>query len=113
MYGLDEKIDLSFLANRKILRIQCGDFQTQLHFDGDIIISIEGAVSMDGKLYVDTKSVNLALSGLSGNIVLRVVNTGNGDLLLQFIDNKFLTIHDSKESYESYSISWPGGTIVV
>lgn len=113
MYGLDEKTDLRFLANRKILEIQTSDFQAQIHLDENVTISIESAISVDGKRYVDMREINLVLACLAGAKVAHAVNFGNGDISLQLADRRILTIYDSNRDFESYSITWNGGTIIV
>jgi hypothetical protein len=58
MYGLSADVDLAFMSNRKLTQIRVGEFQTQLCFDGDVIISAEGRVSINGHPYDDFRSMS-------------------------------------------------------
>jgi hypothetical protein len=42
-----------------------------------------------------------------------VKNPGTGDLELTMANGAALVVHDSKREYESYSVTWKGGTLIV
>jgi hypothetical protein len=43
----------------------------------------------------------------------RALSAGTGDLVLKMSDGRELVVHDSSKEYESYTITWKGGTLVV
>jgi hypothetical protein len=110
MYGLSPDIDLSFLAGRQLEQLCLGQYQVQLRFDGDVEISIEGEFTFDGtRREVGEGHVLHVLLGLK---IDAVRHEGDGDVALS-LGQHALTIHDSKEHYESYQLYAPGRNIIV
>jgi hypothetical protein len=107
MNGLPATIDWVFLIGRTLQQVAFGQYQLQLRFDGGIWIDVEGKVTIDG-MSADAES----LRGLVGVRIDSVGRKGPGDLVIS-LGGRSLTLHDSNEQYESYTIGAPGLHIVV
>jgi hypothetical protein len=108
MYGLPKDTDLTFLVRTKLEHVEVTEYQAQLHFTGDVCISIEGDCLIDnGPVDYET------LRSLVGKTVFGVTIQDEGRLNLIFHDGQRLSILDSNDQYESYQITAPGVTIVV
>ena len=44
MYAIPKDVDWSFMLGKALIQVCYGQYQTQLRFDGDVSISIEGNV---------------------------------------------------------------------
>lgn len=108
MYGLPKDTDLTFFLRKKLERVDVGEFQAQLHFAGDICLSVEG------EAHVDNRKVEFSdLGRLEGSTVFGVTIQEGGRMNLVFTDGRRLGVLDSNADYESYQITAPGVTIVV
>lgn len=114
MYGLPEDVDLSFLDGRVLEQVAVGQHQTQLRFEDQVTISIEGEVTIDGARGVGIDA-GARLVRLVGRSVERVARIAPGDLCLAFAGEPHaaITIHDRSDGYESYTIDGPRGLVVV
>ena len=113
MYGLEKTIDLSFLAKRRLEQIRIGEYQIELCFDSGIAIAVQGAVTYEGERREDLPSVGKELVNILGGEVVKAERVGRGDLRIVFSSGRSVIIHDSNESYESYTIRGPDCLIVV
>jgi hypothetical protein len=113
MYGLDRTVSISFLVERKVEQICVGEFQSQIRFDEDVVISVEGDVTIDGQRYGGPRASAGSLLALLGTRISGAKNPGNGDIELTMANGCALTVHDSEREHESYSVTWQGGTLVV
>lgn len=113
MYGLNASVKTDFLVGRKLTQVRIGEFQVQLCFDEDVIIAAEGAVSIDGQRYEDPRRMSAPLASLLGGVTIRADNPGTGDLVVKMVGGRDVIVHDSKPAYESYTVTWKGGTLVV
>jgi hypothetical protein len=113
MHGLDPTVSVAFLLGRKIEQICIGTFQSQIQLDEDVVISVEGALTLDNHHYDEPLSSVSALVSLLGTRIIEAKNPGTGDLELRMASGSLLIVHDSKRGYESYSVTWKGGTLVV
>jgi hypothetical protein len=83
-----------------------------MHFDGNIGVSIECDVTVDGVRSVGVHAARLLLATI-GKTLEHVDVVGRGDLRLLFTGGPDVIIHDSNEGSESYTIDTPKGLIVV
>ncbi len=113
MYGLSADVNLDFLANRQLIQVRVGEYQIQLCFDDDVIISVEGKVTVNGNAYDDSRSMSAPLVATLGANILKTTSPGNGDLVINMSNGDAIVIHDSSQQSESYSVTWKDGTIVV
>ncbi|MFN0104502.1 MAG: hypothetical protein ACKV2U_20745 [Bryobacteraceae bacterium] len=108
-YGMAKDNDLTFLLRKHLEKVDVGEYQAQLHFQGSICISIEGECKLDKKTIAYAE-----LKQLVGNSVSGVTSQDEGTTNLFFADGKRLSILDSNSpNYESYQITAPGVAIVV
>jgi len=115
MYGLDARIDLSFLRGRELQQVAVGLYQVQFHFDEDLAICIEGEFRYsDGDREVlwrqepNSSSAAASTVALLGAAIRGFTASQDGTLRLEFSNGHRLTIFDSSKDYESYSITRPG-----
>jgi hypothetical protein len=121
MYGLKNSIDLSFLAGREVQHVSIGVYQVWFGFDDDITISAHSEfVYFDGQSErtwrpKEPGAEHIAAStvALLGSTIQNYEGQPDGTLILNFSNGSRLTILDSYEQYESYTITRPGQTIVV
>lgn len=118
MHGLDTKIDLSFLKGREVIQVAIGIHDVQFVFDKDVRISITGSfryVSREGSSEWQPGAPEAAAPAirLLGATVERVYGRKDGTLDLELSTGDCLTILDNSKEYESYTITYPGRTIVV
>lgn len=112
MYGLSEDVDLSFFIGRRLEQVCLGEYQVQLRFDADTVVSIDDSEytyrgmrrsSRDGRELVE----------LVGRSCTAAAREGEGDLRLDFA-HEVLVIHDSNAPhYESYTIRHGDDPVVV
>jgi hypothetical protein len=114
VHGLPEHVDLSFLEGLVLEQVAVGQFQTQLRFEDRVTISIEGEVTIDGARRVGVDA-GARLVWLVGRSVQRAGRAAPGDLCLAFAGEPvaMITVHDSNDEYESYTIEGPRGLVVV
>jgi hypothetical protein len=120
MYGLKKEIDLSFLIGPEVIQVAIGSFQVQFHFLENISIYVEGEFRYFDGIEEWTWRQDPALASIASRTVgllgasIEAFNANeNGTLILNFSNKHRLTILDSSEMYESYSITRPGQMIVV
>jgi hypothetical protein len=118
MYGLDSKIDLSFLRGREVIPVAIGIHDVQFAFDKDIRFSVTGLfryASRESSFEWQPGAPQSAAPALRllGATVERISGQEDGTLKLLFSTGDCLTVLDNRKEYESYVISAPGTTIVV
>lgn len=112
MYGLSTEIDLAFLVGHTLREVHPGAYQVRMVFDRDLEIAIECECRVDGAMR-SLEDLAAALSPFVGRSVKEAEHRGNGSLHLTFELGGALTLLDGNEQFESYNISWNGGSIVV
>ena len=114
MYGLKADVSTAFLVGKKLIQVRIGEFQVQLCFEeDDVVIAADCNVSIDDQRYEEMRALAEPLASLLGTVTSRVDNPGNGDLVLRMSNGRSVVFHDSNAEYESYTVSWKGGYIVV
>ena len=113
MYGLPKDFDGSFLVGRTLEMVCFSQNQVYLHFDEDIIITIESAFSCNTEQVVDVPVQDSNLMRLVGSAVSVVQGDTNGTLSLLFDNGQTVKVYDTTKQYESYTISYGGKTIIV
>ena len=117
-YGLAKTIDLSCLKEKELIQIAVGVHQVQFHFDADICISVENTFFHYWKEESwrwnsgDVLGASSVLA-LIGNKVTDISVSSPDTLWLDFSNEHRLAILDDSRQYESFTITWPGTTIVV
>jgi hypothetical protein len=112
MHGLPADVDLRWLERAAVLQVAVGEYQTQVHLDGETTLCIEGDVTFNGVRCPILRAAPGMVS-LVGKRIIRAEPVRPGDLNLVFDDGTALIVHDSNRTYESYSIEHPGGSIIV
>lgn len=106
MYGLPKDFDGSFLVGRTLEMVCFSQNQVYLHFDDDIIITVERALSYNTAQVVDVPVQDSSLMGLVGSAVSVVQGGTDGTLSLPFDNGQTVKVYDTSKQYESYSISY-------
>jgi hypothetical protein len=118
MYGLDKSVDISFLTDRVLIQLCLGKHDVILHFDSDVTISVQGAItvfnsqewlSRDG---MESKWL-YSLFELLDMRVVESINCGSGEVELVFDRGRKIRLVDNDRHYESYQITAPGIVLVV
>ena len=113
MHGLPNSIELSFFDGRRLEQLRIGEHQIELVFGEDVSVSVEAAISLEGERREDLRAAGKELTDLLGCELAGAKRRGRGDLMLLFANGRRVVIHDSNEAYESYTITKPGGLVVV
>lgn len=107
MYGIGG--DFSFLCGRRVLVSRKLAFQTQILLEGGVEISIEGEWKLDSS----PLSGRVTDGEIVGSVVVDAVVENDRTLALHLSIGATLRMFDSKEHFESFTISAPGKFIVV
>jgi hypothetical protein len=118
MYGLPLNTDLDFLVGKELMQVCLGRYQSVLHFEGQLTITLECGFQVrlrGGHRHQERskRSQTNRLSRLLGNKIVQVTNNGGGELTLAFSNGSVLVVSDTNSEYESYQIADPTHTIVV
>jgi len=119
MYGLDRSISFQFLVGKELLQLCIGLYQLILNFTEHVVITAECIIRMtntDGsvvELSSDKPELSKQLVCLLGSTVENVVFEDHGELTLVFSQGYKLTITDSNEDEESFTITTPDQEIIV
>ncbi|NVB41873.1 hypothetical protein G6O69_28835 [Pseudenhygromyxa sp. WMMC2535] len=112
MHGLSIDTDLAFLVGRNLQAIAGDDYQMRLVFDEGVEITLECDCEIDGTR-TPLPAQAQALSPFVGCSIRSHEHGGDGSVRLVFDRLGELTLLDANKEFESYNISWKGGTIVV
>jgi hypothetical protein len=117
MYGLTSEVDLSFLAGAQLEQVAVGQNEVILNLSSRISIMIASDLRLSrpddpGDPITDSPTAGAALLVLLGATVLKATGA-DGTLTLGWSDGSTLAIFDSWPNYESYTITYQGGVIVV
>lgn len=112
MFGLSPEIDLAFLVGRSVREVHADAYQVRIVFDEGLEIAIECECEVDGAV-LSLEDLGPALSSFVGRSVQKAEHRGSGSVLLTFDLGRSLALLDANEQYESYNITWKGGSIVV
>lgn len=109
MNGIPEKISESLLVAAKLIQVCIGENETILHFDNGTSVTLECDVSLvvgrgSTKQLSGSVATGAALLPLLGAGILAVDRKTQRDLVIQFERDAIVTLHDSNEHYESFSI---------
>ena len=121
MYGLPYDFDGTKLVGRSLLQACFGLYQLQLHFDGDLAISVESAVAYKQDPTGDLKRISVPdipgspppLLKLLGRKIVNVVGDDKGTLTLEFDDGQMFQCLEEGDKYESYQINIGKNLIIV
>jgi hypothetical protein len=122
MYGLPEKIDLNFLKGKSLLQVCIGQNEIILHFEDDesdsVSITIQSYIEVNSDIKEIEKFENIIEAGRAcceslGQKITTIYPQTNGTLKLEFDSKNFIIIYDDSKKYESYSIKYKNGLVVV
>jgi hypothetical protein len=120
MYGLNDNIDLSILNGSELTQVTIGLYQVAFNFFKNVAVSVEGKfVYFDGETewtwehkqtscFVAARTV-----ALLGATIQSFERNTDGTLVLFFSNGHRLTVLDPTKEFESYTVTWPGHTVVV
>jgi hypothetical protein len=117
MYGLPADFDCSFFNGRTVEMICISANQIYLHFDQEVVLTVEGRYSIEDSTSAVLKSVrvpeiDVALFDIIEQSVLRSIAETNGTLTLFFQNGYIIKCYDDTELYEAYRIQ-NGGSITI
>lgn len=119
MHGIDKKISYDFLIGKEVLQLCLGLYQLIFNFSDQLVISTECSLSLkllDGTL-IEVSSGNPESAGkltcLLGRTIENVNTEIDGVLSLLFSGGLQLSIIDSNEDVESFTIAMKDYEIVV
>lgn len=117
MYGLDSDQSLDFLEQAVLLQICVGENELLFRFEGEITLAVESDLrirqpQLDQLFSSSVEAARIAVDFL-GRAVTTVRVAAEGTLVVDFGLGMSLEILDSSSAYESYTLTWPGGEIVV
>lgn len=118
MYSLPKDFDLLELKGRTLQMICFAQHSLYLHFDTNLLITIEGSfqhfgarADFAGKQSLPIKSS--ALLTLIGCQIVESAGEADGTLTLRFTDTESLVIYGDNGPYESYHIKFGEREITV
>jgi len=118
MYGLDKSQNLQFLVGLELLQLCVSLSQVIMKFSDETSISIECDLRISGVNgeIIDILDIPEAVDHLFcllGMEIVDVIKLNAGDLTLAFSCGRKLTLMDSNETTESYTITAPEEEVVV
>jgi hypothetical protein len=118
MYQIPKDVDWSFLCGKELIQVCYGRYQTQLHFYGDVSVSIEANVEHSDGSQVLGKSLEreqcvTSLINLLGASIKRVELEGDDALALHFSNDNVLRLLVDDAPYQAFSISAPGERTII
>ena len=119
MYGLPLDFDAKFLVGRNLEQICFNQNQIALHFDDDLSIIVESALSHESSQSLsDARVVEVPVSDsdlmqLLGFSVSDASGDKDGTLTLVFDNGHTLKCYDTSHEYESYKIAYRGHSRIV
>ncbi len=121
MYGLPEDFDGTKFVGRVLLQVCFGLYQLQLHFDGELSISVQSAVAYKQDRTGDLKRLSVPeipaspppLLKLLEHKIVKAFGDDKGTLTLEFDDGQMLQCLEEGSKYESYDINLGKSLIIV
>ena len=118
MYGLPAGESFSFFAHTVLRQVCLGAHQITAHFDGEIVVTIEGrvGVQMPGSAwrdYPDDLRSAAADIGLLIDTAVAKATPEERALTLTFENGGVVKIYDSESHYESFQIAHNGKIYVI
>ena len=119
MYGLPEDFDPSFFIGRRLELICFGENTVNLHFDGELHITIESAFIYHAPETDSTGQreeipvLSSEIMRLIGSSIIDCSASTDGALSLTFENDRRLQILDTSSQYESYRIDYGQMNVIV
>jgi hypothetical protein len=119
VFGLPTDTDLGFLQGEELIQVCFAQYQVQLHFyNARLAIESkyclrESDSSVEQIYERDRVAEGHALVPLLGQSIRIARVVANGVLELEFGTGVILTVYDDSEQYESYTIKYKNGLIVI
>ena len=88
MHGLPKDTDVSFIEGREVTQIAIGVFQTAIHFDGGVTITIEAPCVVDGVACAQATDAGRLLLSFLGRTVVAAIPVAERHLDLRFDDDR-------------------------
>jgi hypothetical protein len=113
MYEIPGDVDWSFLIGKELLQVCYGKYQTQLWFEGNVNISIEGNIEhRDGATVLgrtlEREQTLMSLVALLGASIAGVSCEGQRVLVIALSNGHAVALFSDDSPYEAFSISAPG-----
>jgi hypothetical protein len=117
VYGLDTTRSFDFLNQALLTQVCVGQNELILRFDGDIVLRVESElrvlIAQRDERFVDPIEASRAIVSFLGHEVTAARAPSRGSLELHFGPSMLIEVFDSSANYESFSLEWPGGAIIV
>ena len=117
MFGLDPNQSFEFLERTVLLQLCVGQNELIFRFDGDIELAVESELRIRNSRFDQrfSKSIEAARVAIDflGREVSAVKARPDGTLNVEFGTAMSIEVYDSSMYYESYTLTWPKGLIVV
>jgi hypothetical protein len=118
MYKIDPNESFGFLINCEVSQICYGLYDILLNLSNNVSISIESKLRLhhgESVLEIEPGQFNNAsdLNKLIGCTISEANIIGDKELRIRFSSGSELALLDTKEHFESFSISSPKGDIIV
>ena len=118
MYGLPSNANLSFFEGKTLLQACFGENDLILRFTGGISVAIYSCIGV-GLAETQIQRVTafeeaaVRILGLLNREVAGVSWTTEGTVSLSFEAGQIVELYDDSREFESYSISYPAGDLIV
>lgn len=121
MYHLPKNFDGAFLVGRRLQMVCFAAFQVYLHFDDEIMITVEYAYSYrSNDTQIGTEAMITILPISQSNLmqllekaVSKVQRIDGDSLTMLFENGDALTLCNGPENFESYQIKYGDQNIIV
>lgn len=119
MYKVNKSMDFQFLVGKELLQLCIGLYQLIFNFTDHVVITTECAIYLAKtdnstiKLLSDNPQQSKQLVCLLGSTIESVVIESRQELILVFSGGYKLTIIDSNENEESFTITTPEREVIV
>jgi hypothetical protein len=113
-----EGVDLSFLVGATLIQVAIGYHEVILHTEPrrSIMVASDVRVSTDSdepRILDSARDIGVAFLPLLGQAIVQAVDASHGNLMLRWTDGTTTEILNTFPNYESFTITHPGGIIVV
>lgn len=118
VHGLPNTTAFARLLGLKVNQVCIGEFQLQIHFEGEMSLAIESKIAFKsgGRKKRQTSGrgrLNLVNCGsLAGSSVAEVLREADA-IVIGFTDGAKLWLVDDSIKYESFELKFPGGSVIV
>jgi hypothetical protein len=117
VFGLDVSQSFDFFVGGLLSQVCVGQNELILHFDNDTRMLVESELRIRSphaeSHFSDSVEAGRAATYLLGLEVSSARAMSDRTLRIEFGTAASVEVYDSESHYESFTVMWPGGTIVV